>query len=80
MDGATVRIPPVTFERSAASDATAASRPEEHVHRLDYEIGDDLLFQVLTEREEKNSVAIASNESFGWLDQNLRPAAVRRDR
>src|ERR687891_2757169 len=24
-----------------------------------------LLFQVLTEREEKNSVAIASNESFG---------------
>ncbi len=27
----------------------------------------ELLFQVLTEREEKNSVAIASNESFsGW--------------
>jgi hypothetical protein len=25
----------------------------------------ELLFQVLTEREEKNSVAIASNESFG---------------
>ena len=24
-----------------------------------------MLFQVLTEREEKNSVAIASNESFG---------------
>ena len=24
----------------------------------------ELLFQVLTEREEKNSVAIASNESF----------------
>jgi hypothetical protein len=26
--------------------------------------GAELLFQVLTEREEKNSVAIASNESF----------------
>lgn len=29
--------------------------------------GAELLFQVLTEREEKSSVAIASNESFsGW--------------
>lgn len=29
--------------------------------------GAELLFQVLTEREEKNSVGIASNESFsGW--------------
>ena len=29
--------------------------------------GAELLFQVLTEREEKNSIAIASNESFsGW--------------
>lgn len=27
--------------------------------------GAEMLFQVLTEREEKNSVAIASNESFG---------------
>ncbi|GAA4563013.1 hypothetical protein GCM10023100_01100 [Actinocorallia cavernae] len=27
--------------------------------------GAELRFQVLTEREEKNSVAIASNESFG---------------
>lgn len=27
--------------------------------------GTELLFQALTEREEKNSVAIASNESFG---------------
>ncbi|SED63884.1 IstB-like ATP binding protein [Streptomyces sp. Ag109_O5-10] len=27
--------------------------------------GAELLFQVLTEREEKNSFAIASNESFG---------------
>jgi len=26
--------------------------------------GAELLFQVLTEREERNSVAIASNESF----------------
>jgi len=29
--------------------------------------GAEMLFQVLTEREEKNSIAIASNESFsGW--------------
>lgn len=29
--------------------------------------GAEMLFQVLTEREEKNSVAIATNESFsGW--------------
>jgi hypothetical protein len=27
--------------------------------------GAELLFQVLTEREENNGVAIASNESFG---------------
>jgi DNA replication protein DnaC len=27
--------------------------------------GAEPLFQVLTEREEKNSIAIASNESFG---------------
>ncbi|WSQ49503.1 IS21-like element helper ATPase IstB (plasmid) [Streptomyces sp. NBC_01220] len=31
--------------------------------------GAELLFQVLTEREEKNSVAIASNESFGEWGQ-----------
>lgn len=31
--------------------------------------GAELLFQVLTEREEMNSVAIASNESFGgWTE------------
>ena len=31
--------------------------------------GAELLFQVLTEREEKNSVAIASNQSFsGWTN------------
>ena len=31
--------------------------------------GAELLFQVLTEREEKNSIAIASNVSFsGWTD------------
>ncbi|MET9041743.1 hypothetical protein ACFV2L_00600 [Streptomyces sp. NPDC059687] len=33
--------------------------------------GAELLFQVLTEPEEKNSGAIASNESFGRLDQDL---------
>ena len=42
-----------------------------------------LLFQVLTEREEKNSVAIASNESFsGWTktftDPRLCAAIVDR--
>ena len=34
--------------------------------------------QVLTEHEEKNSVAIASDESFGGLDQDLhRPPPLR---
>ena len=43
--------------------------------------GAELLFQVLTEREEKNSVAIASNESLLRLDQDLhRPPALRRHR
>ena len=41
--------------------------------------GAELLFQVLTEREGKNSVAIASNESFGrWIrtsDPRLRNVA-----
>jgi DNA replication protein DnaC len=45
--------------------------------------GSELLFQVLTEREEKNSVAIASNESFsGWsktfTDPRLCSAIVDR--
>lgn len=45
--------------------------------------GTELLFQVLTEREEKNSVAIASNESFsGWTrtftDPRLCAAIVDR--
>lgn len=41
--------------------------------------GAELLFQVLTEREEKNSVAIASNDR--WVDENLhRCPALRRDR
>ncbi len=44
--------------------------------------GAELLFQVLTEREEKNSVAIASNESFsGWtktFDPRLCAAIVDR--
>ncbi len=34
-------------------------------------LGTELLFQVLTEREEKNSVAIASNESFGGWTKTL---------
>lgn len=45
--------------------------------------GAELLFQVLTEREEKNSVAIASNEAFtGWgktfTDPRLCAAIVNR--
>src|SRR6266498_2139566 len=45
--------------------------------------GAELLFQVLTEREERNSVAIASNESFsGWTktftDPRSRPSGRRR--
>lgn len=45
--------------------------------------GAELPFQVLTEREEKNSVAIASNESFGgwtktFTDLRICPAIVDR--
>ncbi|GCB52728.1 mobile element protein [Streptomyces sp. NL15-2K] len=45
--------------------------------------GAELLFQVLTEREEENSVAIASNESFGgwtktFTDPRLCAAVVDR--
>lgn len=45
--------------------------------------GAELLFQLLTEREEKNSVATASNESFGgWIktftDPRLCAAIVDR--
>jgi DNA replication protein DnaC len=41
--------------------------------------GAELLFQVLTEREEKNSVAIASNDSFGsWTKTFTDSPAVRR--
>ncbi len=45
--------------------------------------GAEMLFQVLTEREEKNSVAIASNESFGgwtktFTDPRLCAAVVDR--
>jgi DNA replication protein DnaC len=44
--------------------------------------GAEMLFQVLTEREEKASIAIGSNESFpSWLDENLhRPAPMRGNR
>jgi DNA replication protein DnaC len=45
--------------------------------------GAELLFQGLTEREERNSVAIASSESFGgrtktFADPRLRAAIVDR--
>ncbi len=40
--------------------------------------GAESLFQVLTEREEKNSVAIASNESFsGWTKTFTAPGSAR---
>ena len=43
--------------------------------------GAELLFQVLPEREEKNSVAIASNDSFsGWTKSFTDPRALRGDR
>jgi hypothetical protein len=43
--------------------------------------GAELLFQVLTEREEKNSIAIASNQSFsGWTDTFTDPPPVCRHR
>jgi DNA replication protein DnaC len=42
--------------------------------------GAELLFQVLTEREEKASVAIASNEPHMRGRRRHRPAAVRRHR
>ncbi|WP_375425559.1 ATP-binding protein [uncultured Friedmanniella sp.] len=43
--------------------------------------GAELLLQVLTEREEKNSVAIASNESFsGWTKTFTDSRALRRHR
>lgn len=41
--------------------------------------GAELLFQVLTEREQKNAIAIASNESLLRMDKNLyRSPALRR--
>lgn len=43
--------------------------------------GAELLFQVLTEREEKASVAIASNEAFsGWTKTFTEPTPLRSDR
>lgn len=41
--------------------------------------GAELLFQVLTEREEKNAIAIASNQSFSaWTDTFTDPACAQR--
>lgn len=43
--------------------------------------GAELLFQVFTEREERSSIAIASNSAFSeWGPHLHRPAALRRDR
>jgi hypothetical protein len=52
--------PPVLEE----DDDTAHSKLRIHSFKL--------LFQVLTVRGERASVAIASSESFGWMDQDLR--------
>ena len=43
--------------------------------------GAELLFEVLTDREEKSSVAVASNETFSaWTKTFTDPQALRRDR
>lgn len=67
--------------RPTPETAYGVSSPTHHME-LDRH-GAELLFQVLTEREEKNSVAIASNESFsGWTrtftDPRLCAAIVDR--
>lgn len=64
----------------------AVSRVVHRSRSCDLELdrrGAEMLFQVLTEREEKNSVAIASNESFGgwtktFTDPRLCAAIVDR--
>lgn len=67
--------------KPALETVHGVSSPTQHME-LDRH-GAELLFQVLTEREEKNSVAIASNESFsGWTktftDPRLCAAIVDR--
>lgn len=67
--------------RPTLETAHGASSPTQHM-QLDRR-GAELLFQVLTEREEKASVAIASNESFGgwtktFTDPRLCAAIVDR--
>src|SRR6266699_1218552 len=43
--------------------------------------GAELLFQVLTEREERSAIAIASNEAFsGWTKTFTDPRPLRRHR
>jgi hypothetical protein len=43
--------------------------------------GAEPLFQVLTEREERSAIAIASNEAFsGWTKTFHRPTALPRHR
>jgi DNA replication protein DnaC len=78
--------PPTTKSSPRPSPATAASICCASM-KLGYLVldqrGAELMFQVLTEREEKNSVAIASNESFGgwtktFTDPRLCAAIVDR--
>ena len=67
--------------KPTAETLHGVSSPTQHM-QLDRR-GAELLFQVLTEREEKASVAIASNESFGgwtktFTDPRLCAAIVDR--
>jgi IstB-like ATP binding protein len=69
--------------RGNGSPETATPRPGPTLHMELDRRGAELLFQVLTEREERNSVAIASNESFGgwtktFTDPRLCAAIVDR--
>jgi DNA replication protein DnaC len=75
----------VNHSPSSSRPASPASTDFRRLTRGEYpdRHGAELLFQVLTEREEKNSVAIASNESFGgwtktFTDPRLCAAIVDR--
>jgi hypothetical protein len=61
--------PPLTSVREFQARHRLGDRSSEPVGRqLEHRMAlAEMLFQVLTEREEKNSIAIASNEAFtGW--------------
>jgi DNA replication protein DnaC len=82
----------LVFQRCLHGECTSVWLPSDHSRRgsvdeLGYmeldRRGAELLFQVLTEREEKNGIAIASNHAFsGWTktftDPRLCAALVDR--